>query len=118
MGFRTSLEQICELEGAVLASVMGFDGIAIDTVTKQEGDTDTDVLLVELSALLDQVRKVCGVLETGGLAEVSIRAEELVVLLRPIDENYFLILAMRPQGNAAKGRYLLRVAAPRLRAEL
>lgn len=118
MGFRERLEEICRMEGAVVASLMGVDGIAIDTVTRQQGEWDVDLLLVELTQLFEQVRKVCEVLRTGGLNEVAIHADGLVILLRPVDEHYFLMLVLRPQGNSGQARYRLRLAAPKLRQEL
>lgn len=118
MGFRERLEEICRMEGAVVASLMGVDGIAIDTVTRQQGEWDVDLLLVELTQLFEQVRKVCAVLQTGGLNEVAIHADGLVILLRPVDEQYFLMLVLRPQGNSGQARYRLRLAAPKLRQEL
>lgn len=97
---------------------MGFDGIAIDTVAPKADGLDTDALLVEYSALLDQVRKAAAVLQTGGLEELAVGTEQLTALLRPIDESYFLILALEPDGNYGKGRFLLRMAAPKLLEEL
>jgi len=35
-----------------------------------------------------------------------------------VSPDYFVVLALRPDGNYGKGRYALRIAAPRIRAEL
>ena len=117
MGFRESLEEVCAVEGAVAASVMGFDGIAIDTVTPAPGDLDLETLLVEYAAILGQVKQAAELLQTGRISELSIGTERLTTLLRPINPDYFLLLAMRPEANHGKGRYLLRVTAPRLLSE-
>jgi len=42
----------------------------------------------------------------------------MVTLIRTLGDNYFLALALRPEGNLGKGRYLMRTAAPTLLAEL
>jgi len=118
VAFRERLEEVCQVEGAVLACVMGFDGIAVDTLAPKAEGLDTDTLLVEYSALFDQVRRAAGSLGSGALEEMTLRTEKLVALLRPIDENYFLFLALEPDGNFGKGRYLLRVTAPKLLEEL
>jgi predicted regulator of Ras-like GTPase activity (Roadblock/LC7/MglB family) len=97
---------------------MGFDGIAVDTLAPKAEGLDADTLLVEYSALLDQVRRAAASLGNGELEEVMVRTEKLTALLRPIDENYFLFLAMEPDGNFGKGRFLLRVTAPKLLEEL
>lgn len=118
MGFREHLEEVCKVDGAVAASVMGFDGIAIDTVTPQDPGVDLSALLVEYTGILSQIRSAAEVLQTGQVSDVAIGTEKLTTLLRLINQEYFLVLAMRPEGNHGKGRYLLRVTAPRLQAEL
>jgi len=117
MGFRESLQEVCTVEGAVAASVMGFDGIAIDTVTPASTPVDLDALLVEYAGILGQVKQAAEMLQSGQVSELSIGTDRLTTLLRPINPEYFLVLALKPDGNFGKGRYLLRVTAPKLQAE-
>ena len=42
----------------------------------------------------------------------------MITLIRTLNDTYFLALAMRPDGNLGKGRYMMRTAAPKLLAEL
>src|SRR5690349_9246942 len=107
MSFREHLEEVCKVDGAVAASVMGFDGIAIDTVTPQDAGVDLQTLLVEFTAILGQIRTAAEVLQTGTVNEVSIGTEKITTLVRLINPEYFLVLAMRPEGNYGKGRYVL-----------
>jgi len=118
MGFREHLEEICRVEGAVAASVMGYDGIAIETITAKASSHDVETLMVEYSGLMSQVRQAADLLQSGPLSEVSIGTEQLMTHLRPINSDFFLVLAMTPEGNTGKGRFLLRVAAPKLEKEL
>jgi len=39
-------------------------------------------------------------------------------LMRLVSPEYFLVLAMKPEGNYGKGRYVLRITAPKVKAEL
>lgn len=117
MGFRESLEKVVEVEGAIAASVMGYDGIPIDTITPRETDLDLEVLLVELAGILGHVKQTAEVLQTGGIQELSLGTDKLTTHLRPINADYFLLLAMHPDGNHGKGRFLLRVTAPGLQKE-
>jgi hypothetical protein len=41
-----------------------------------------------------------------------------VTLIRVINETYFVAVALSPEGNLGKGRYLLRIVAPKLAEEL
>ena len=57
-------------------------------------------------------------LDIGGVSEISIKAEKLTIVVRVLNSDYFLALALGPDGNFGKGRFLMRVVAPRLQAEL
>lgn len=123
MGFREHLDEMLQrVDGAVAASIMGFDGIAIDTVeTGTAGDaSDLDIhtMLVEYTAILSQLRKAAEILESGEVTELSVNTEKLITITRQLTDEYFAVLAIRPDANYGKARYALRVAAPKLRAEL
>jgi len=94
---------------------MDRDGIAIETVeAPHEGQIDITALVVELSSLLDRVRKSAQMFAAGGLQELSVRSENLTTIIRPLTEDYFIALALRPDASIGKGRYLLRLNAHRL----
>ena len=54
----------------------------------------------------------------GKASEVSIRTEKLVAVARPLTPDYFVVLALAPEGNIGRARYELRVATPKLVAQL
>jgi predicted regulator of Ras-like GTPase activity (Roadblock/LC7/MglB family) len=116
--FKQSLRKIVsECEGAVAGVVMGFDGIAIDTVSIDSA-VDVSTISMEFSFVLSQVRKAAEVLDVGALEEVSIRSANLTFIIRVLSQDYFLGLALKPEGNFGKGRFLMRMAMPDLRAGL
>ena len=118
MAFRDHLESICSaVDGAVICSVMGFDGIAIDTVERSDLGLDLPALLVEYTTLINQVRSAAGVLQSGQVEELVISTERLTTLARPLNPDYFLLLALLPQGNWGKARYTMRITAPKVQAE-
>jgi predicted regulator of Ras-like GTPase activity (Roadblock/LC7/MglB family) len=117
--FRESLKRIVDhVEGGVAGLLMGFDGIAVDSYTRDAHAMDINTVGMEFSFILAQARKAAETLEVGAIREVTIRAEKLTLVIRVISTDYFLALALTPEGNYGKGRYLLRVAAPKLEAEL
>ena len=120
MGFREDLEAIRgRVDGAFAASLMGFDGIAIET-TQAGAPAGIEVqnVIVEYSGILGQVRQAAESLQMGKASEVSIRTEKLVAVARPLTPDYFVLLAMSPEGNVGRARYELRIAAPKLAAQL
>lgn len=104
--------------GALAASIMGMDGLPVDAIEMDPGEVDVSALLVEFSSLLNQVQKSAQMFAAGGLEELAIRSEHLTTIIRPINAEYLLCLAMRPDANFGKGRYLLRVHAPKLATAL
>jgi predicted regulator of Ras-like GTPase activity (Roadblock/LC7/MglB family) len=116
--FRESLEKIVNnCDGAVAGVVMGFDGIAVDTVSR-DNDVDVNTISMEFSFVLGQVRKAAELLEVGALQEVAIRSETITFVIRVLTEEYFLGVALKPNGNFGKGRFLMRMAVPELMKEL
>ncbi|HWE24643.1 MAG TPA: hypothetical protein VG496_11965 [Myxococcales bacterium] len=120
MGFREDLEAICgRVEGALGATLMGFDGIAVETAElKPPEGVELQSLLVEYSGILSQVQKSAESLQMGSASEVSIRTEKIVAIARPLTADYFVLLAVSPDGNIGRARYELRVAGPKLVAQL
>jgi predicted regulator of Ras-like GTPase activity (Roadblock/LC7/MglB family) len=120
MSFRAHLESVVnQVDGALACSVMGFDGIAVETHQKEEATgLELSGTWVEYANLLGQLRQAAEALKTGAVQEVSVNSERVLTLMRLISPEYFLVLALRADGNYGKGRYVLRVTAPRIRAEL
>ncbi len=112
---RDPLQSICDgVDGALLATIIGVDGLPVDSVqTQKESAESLDVpaLFVEYTSLMPQVQKSAQMFAAGLLEELAIRSENLVTIIRPINEEYFLALALLPSANSGKGRYLLRIHA-------
>ena len=117
--FRDSLRTLVEKsDGAVAGLLMGFDGIAVESYAKDAQKLDIQTIGMEFSFILAQVKKAADIIEGGAVEEVSIRTEKLTLLIRVLSKDYFVALALTPTGNTGKGRYLLRVTAPQIQAEL
>jgi len=119
MSFREHLEEVCRsVDGAVACSLMGVDGIEVDTHVQDGGDLDLKSLLVEYSGVLRSAREAAEAHEAGGDEELAISTEKLQAVVRIVTPEYFMVVALTPGGNVGKARYLLRVTAPKLKAEL
>jgi predicted regulator of Ras-like GTPase activity (Roadblock/LC7/MglB family) len=125
MGFRESLIELCaRVPGALAASVMGYDGVPVEThevdAAKLAPPQDVSIAtaMVEYSSIFGQVRQAAAQLQAGEASEVSIRTEKLVAVARTLSPEYFVMMALVPEGNLGKARYALRVGAAKLAAEL
>jgi predicted regulator of Ras-like GTPase activity (Roadblock/LC7/MglB family) len=115
--FKDALQDVVDkVDGGVAAMLMGFDGIAVEQYSPSGFDIET--LGMEFSVVLNDARKAALALDAGETDEVAFRAEKVMAVIRVLNGEYFLALAMKPGGNLGKGRYLLRLAAPRVLKEL
>ncbi len=119
MSYKESLKNLAEsVDGALTAIIMGYDGIPIDEYFVESTPFDLQLLTVEYANLLRDIRRTVNILENGVMEEVSIATDRLRVLVRVINEDFFLILVITTDGNYGKGRYLLSREAFKLKDEL
>jgi len=115
--FREHLQKIVEnVEGGMAALLMGFDGISIDAFTRSDLDEPFDIQTVgmELSIVMTQMSKAAELLEEGQVQEVAIRADRVTLVFRILSREYFVLLALAPDGNFGKARFLLRLQVPKI----
>ncbi|HEX8908290.1 MAG TPA: hypothetical protein VF805_03760 [Anaeromyxobacteraceae bacterium] len=119
MSFREHLQTVCEgVDGALACSLMGVDGIEVDTHLTGPAKVDLKSLLVEYSGVFRSAREAAEVHQAGGVAELSLHTDQVVTVARLISPDYFMVVALTPEGNYGKARYLLRITAPKVRSEL
>ncbi|QSV44678.1 roadblock/LC7 domain-containing protein [Geobacter benzoatilyticus] len=109
MPFRDTLKGIVEsVEGGLGVIIMGYDGIAIDEYFLDNAGLDLNLMTVEYSSLLKDVRHTADILKAGGLEEMAVNTARSRVIMRTINDDLFLALILSHDGNYGKGRYLLR----------
>ena len=79
---------------------------------------DVETVGMEYSVILKDIRKAAELLEAGGASEISIQAEKLTTVIRVLNDEYFVAVTLRPDGNYGKARFLLRTAGSKLLSEL
>ena len=117
--FAETLKKVVDnVDGGIAAVVMGLDGIPVETYVRQSDRVDVNTVAMEFSFILSQVRKAGDSLAVGSLEELSVKAQQLMLVCRMISPQYFVAIAMAPEGNFGKARYLVRLATPTLVAQL
>jgi predicted regulator of Ras-like GTPase activity (Roadblock/LC7/MglB family) len=118
--FRENLQRMVDrLAGGVAGILMGFDGISVESYTK-DGEESLDIQTVgmELAHAVGQMRKAAENLDVGHLRELTLKADTLVVLVYLLNDEYFIACALKPEASFGKARYLMRLLAPQIQAEL
>lgn len=117
--FAETLKKVVDnVDGGIASIIMGLDGIPVDTYVRLNGRVDVTTVAMEFSFILTQIRKAGESLQVGGLDEVTVKAQQLLLVCRMITPQYFFAVALAPEGNFGKCRYLMRLAQPALLAQL
>ena len=117
--FKEVLETIIErTEGSLGALIMGVDGIAVERSLKESGqEANLDVAAAEFTSLVRNAQKAGKDTGLGDLRELMISLDSAVVIMRLLGREYFVVLAIAPEGNLGRARYELRKAELQLKKE-
>ena len=106
--FSKILQRIVEETGGGIGAVlMGYDGIAIDQFFSPDEELDLHMVVVEYSNVLKEIRKTAEILSLGEMEEISIRTDRFIIVIRMLNDDYFVALVIARDGNFGKGRYLM-----------
>lgn len=126
MTFGAILQSIVDdCGGGFCAALMGLDGIAIEQVVAGESVDPRDPLGgdvthagIEFARILADMTKASDSLGTGGLRETVVSLDHATLIFHMVDADLMLVLALSPDGNLGKARYLIRRSLGPIRAEL
>lgn len=117
--FKETLREIVETtEGALAGTLMDSAGVAIDSYAREDAGFDIDAVGVEYGVLLGSIRRATESLDAGAAHEVAITTDKMITVIRTLGPSYFLALTLRTDGNFGKGRFMMRLAVPKLLPEL
>ncbi len=108
--FKETLKRMLDrTEGALGALIMGTDGIAVETVLLPEGgNTNFDVAAAEFTSLLRNAQRAGGDTGLGNIRELVLGFDDMNVVMRAFNRDYFVVLALAEGGNLGRGRFELR----------
>jgi len=108
--FKELLASIIErTEGCLGVLIMGTDGIAVEKVLAEEGkEANLDIAAAEFTSLVRGAQRAGSDLGLGSLRELVVSLEGSIILMRLLSREYFVVLALSPDGNIGRGRFELR----------
>ncbi len=123
MSFDTILRTILDECGDGLGiALMGSDGMPIEEIhapgARSALGEDIATAGAEFGRVLEEIRKASDSLGGGTLEETVISLARFTTVLRSVDDELFVVLAIGPGGNLGKARYLVRRHVAALRQEL
>lgn len=119
MSFPSILKDLIDVSGCGIASaIMGFDGLAVAKYVSQSVEYDVETVGIEYGKVLDEIKNASSILSLGEVEEVVVTTLGTDVILRTINDDYFIAFAVARGANVGKARYHLRKAAYQVRREL
>ena len=120
MAFKEILSNIVqEMKGEALGSIlMDKEGISVEKVETDGKGTDIETIAMGYSVVLKDIFKAAEMIKAGEVSEVFIKSASHSVIMRVLNENYFIALFLKPSGNMGKGRFLLRTASAEIKKEI
>ena len=118
--FKEVLQSMVEkTDGALGALIMGADGLPVEKFFSEGGhDANLDVAAAEFTSLVRSASRSGKDLGLGNLHELVVALDNVTVVMRLFNRDYFAVLALQRDGNLGRGRYELRKAELMLAKEL
>ena len=117
--FKEALQSVVDAtDGGIAGLLMDFEGIPLESYAKADAVIDIETVGAEVSVVVKGIQRATEMLDAGETREVSFKSDKMITLIRVINEGYFVALTLKPDANLGKGRYLLRLLAPKLAEEL
>lgn len=113
MVFSELLKQIVnKVEGAVGVLIMGLDGIAIEQQIEDSHNYDgqLSIIAAAYATLLRNSMRTSSDVGVGALQEMTVISGNLTLVIKLINPEYFLLVALGPNGNIGRARFELRKA--------
>jgi len=115
MAFDEVVREVVErCPGARGAAIIDADGIPVVTVDE---DGRLEELAAEYSTVVREIQRAARELDHGELAQVTVEADLLTIILTTIAAGYFLVVLLAAGGLQGKARFLSRLAGARLHSE-
>lgn len=115
MNFEAEITRLVErCPGSRGAAIVDPDGIPVVTVPDSQS---LEALGTELAAVVAGVDRTGREFDHGSLEQLSVWAEQAVVVMTSLAAGYFLVLVMDRTAMVGRGRLLSRLAGVRLYSE-
>ncbi len=110
-------ELVKNVDGAMGSLLAGFDGVAVASVTADE-NLDMQEIAALVTEALTKVIKTGEDLKSGELEEFMAQYEKGILYARPVNDNYWIGLALESGANIGRAKMELKKALPKMLKEV
>ncbi len=117
MPFKTRLNQLLDdVPGALGAIIVDWEGEAVDQVSSL-GDYDIRLIGAHNGIILSRMQETFEHVDAGELEEVVIRTTLSRTMIRPLTEDYLILLELDQRAQISRARHCLDSCVEELRHE-
>jgi predicted regulator of Ras-like GTPase activity (Roadblock/LC7/MglB family) len=98
-------------------ALSGADGLVVEAL-QLDPLVDLSALAAELSVSLKELGGSAEGAGMGALSGFQLNTTEGLVLVARVNDNHFVMMVVKPDGNSGRARFYLEIEAGRLAAEL
>jgi predicted regulator of Ras-like GTPase activity (Roadblock/LC7/MglB family) len=116
--FKSLLSEITQRAGGVLAiALVSLDGIAIEKI-QMDPSLNFDTMIAEFTDRMKKTLQAGPEMGTGAARELVAYADDVVVILRAVHDEYYVLCAVADDGFSGRARHAIRTVVPALAQEL
>ncbi len=109
MAFLEILQQIVDnTKDSRGGLIMGMDGIVVEEYIKEDETLDFQNVGVEYTALIRSIADASQNLGFEGPEQIVVEYRDTTLIVRNINQDYFIMLAIKNSAGIGKGRFLIR----------
>ncbi|MHC1603945.1 MAG: roadblock/LC7 domain-containing protein [Candidatus Syntropharchaeales archaeon] len=106
-----------DVDGSIGIAIAGFDGMSVATA-QSDPNFKMEDSVASAAMGLSTSQKMMRDAGAGAVKESMTTTDAAIFFMRPIDEEYWLGIALAANGNLGKARLELKKALPRIQKEL
>jgi len=106
------------IPGATGSIFLDWEGESVDQYAVGNDTYHLKVLGAHKGVILNLIGNAQKAAEESTIECVSIKMKNFSVIMAPVNEGYFVVLALKPDSSISKARYGIRHAARALKSEM
>ncbi len=106
------------IDGAILCAVIDEEGIPVASYPQENENPEATELILQVLNELKQTINLLRENNFGTTEEISIKTSRYILLIKPLNESYFLVSVLTTDAISGKARYILRVIEDDIKTQL
>jgi len=102
-------QMVGRIDGAEAAIIMGLDGIIVERAGRGARG-DLDLIAAEYTTLLRNSMRTSSDTGLGDLQELIVVTDQIALMIKLLNPDYFVLIALGPGSNLGRARFELRKA--------